>query len=643
MRFLLFLCALFAVGAAAAPPDTQGAAFRAAYRAAQQGARPTAAQLRALADHPLTPYLHYHVLLTRLRSLPATEVRAFLAREADSLVGSRLRTAWLKETARQGRFDLFVEDYAPQVDTELRCHAIARTLNDAIPPIAIKQGLELWLRGSSQPAACDPVFVRLRERGVLSDDLVWQRIMLAAHAGNPGLAAAIGRRFAAPGARALAQLLPDLAGRAAIALRQPALRKDSPLVRAVVAYGLTRLARDNPAKAAAALAESRTRFDFSAEDLGRVQRAIALAAAARDDPRLLDHLDAIDPAGVDDAVERLRLREGLRARDWRRLVAWTAGPPRGPTTNPLRWRYWHARAQEELGHRVRAMKGFETLARERDYYGFMASDRLGLPYTFTDRPIAPDTAEREHVASLPGMRRAEAFYRLGMRPQAQAELDHEFGPRDRRAQEVAAVIVNDWGWHERAILTLGRIQSYDDLTVRFPLHHRELVTKFARQRGVPAPLVYSIIRGESAFVTDARSPAGALGLMQVMPATGAVTAKHIGVRLRAPAELTQVDKNLAIGSEYLRQVLRQFHGSFPLAAAAYNAGPSRVKAWLRSAQCAPPDLWVDTIPFAETEAYVRRALFYAAIYEWRLGMTVSPLAVRMEGMLNTADKADSQC
>ena len=97
-----------------------------------------------------------------------------------------------------------------------------------------------------------------------------------------------------------------------------------------------------------------------------------------------------------------------------------------------------------------------------------------------------------------------------------------------------------------------------------------------------------------------------------------------------------METNLAIGSEYLRQVLRQFGGSFPLAAAAYNAGPGRVRGWLKNSRCAPADIWVDTIPFAETEGYVRRALFYAAIYEWRLGVTVATLADRMRGMTHAA-------
>lgn len=144
-------------------------------------------------------------------------------------------------------------------------------------------------------------------------------------------------------------------------------------------------------------------------------------------------------------------------------------------------------------------------------------------------------------------------------------------------------------------------------------------------------------------MTDARSIVGALGLMQLMPETARATAKETGIRLRSPAELKQADKNLALGSAYLAQVLHRFGGSFPLAAAAYNAGPSRVRTWLRAAPCEAADLWVETIPFAETEGYVRRALFYTAIYEWRLGGRVTSLATRMKDMTRPTPVVSREC
>ncbi|MGH8120889.1 MAG: lytic transglycosylase domain-containing protein, partial [Gammaproteobacteria bacterium] len=122
---------------------------------------------------------------------------------------------------------------------------------------------------------------------------------------------------------------------------------------------------------------------------------------------------------------------------------------------------------------------------------------------------------------------------------------------------------------------------------------------------------------------------GALGLMQVMPATGKLTAKKMGLKNFKVDHLLEAEKNVTIGSAYLRQMLDQFGGNMILATAAYNAGPGRVQAWLPKSGCMDPDIWVEKIPFTETRKYVRRVMFYSSIYDWRLSQTVLPLSQRM--------------
>ena len=117
--------------------------------------------------------------------------------------------------------------------------------------------------------------------------------------------------------------------------------------------------------------------------------------------------------------------------------------------------------------------------------------------------------------------------------------------------------------------------------------------------------------------------------MQVMPATGRETARRIGARLSSARELLDPKKNVTIGSAYLKQVLSRFGGSFSMAAAAYNAGPHRVRRWQPKTGCVPADIWIDTIPFTETRRYVRRASFYATVYQWRLNEKIQPLATRL--------------
>ncbi|MSR13997.1 MAG: hypothetical protein EXR86_05405 [Gammaproteobacteria bacterium] len=643
MKIIWFVVCLLPLISHAGELEVQRQQFLPVYRAAVKGAPPALARLDHLRDYPLYAYLRYYQLRPRLRSLPSAEVRGFLAEYPSSLLAERLRTDWLRETARAGRRDLFVEDYVPQADAELQCHALAIRVRKGQFDGILEALKPLWLVGKSQDKACDWAFAALRARKVLSDELIFARMLLAFRAGNPSLGQHVAKRYATPADRPFGGLLTQVHANPAKTLQLPALQHDSPRTRAIVGYGLGRLARQGVARASTAWEVAGQRYAFTAQEAGMIQRELALAAVAQSHPTVLARLANVDPSAIDDTLERHRLRAGLTARAWEKLASWTAEPPLGATTNPLRWRYWHARSLEELGRNDEAVRAFQALATERDYYGFLACDKVHRNYAMTHHAIAPKVEDRTRVAAHGAIRRAAEFYRLGLRAQANSELNFFFSHNPKRDIEIAAVLVADWGWVERAIAILGQIQSYDDLDLRFPLLHKDVIFKFAKQRGLTPALVYSIIRGESAFVVDAHSSAGALGLMQVLPSTGAATAKHLGLSLATPAELTKIDKNIAIGSEYLRQVLRQFNGSFPLAAAAYNAGPSRVRAWLKTSNCAPPDLWVDTIPFAETEAYVRRALFYAAIYEHRLGETINPLSIRLANLTSTSSAGAGPC
>ena len=123
---------------------------------------------------------------------------------------------------------------------------------------------------------------------------------------------------------------------------------------------------------------------------------------------------------------------------------------------------------------------------------------------------------------------------------------------------------------------------------------------------------------------DVRSGAGALGLMQLMPATGRETAQSLGMRINNQ-DLLKPEVNIRLGSHYFNRMLRDFNGNRALAAAAYNAGPNRVRQWLRqtSENPLPLDAWIEIIPFAETRTYVQNILAFHVIYAYRRGESVS--------------------
>jgi soluble lytic murein transglycosylase len=191
---------------------------------------------------------------------------------------------------------------------------------------------------------------------------------------------------------------------------------------------------------------------------------------------------------------------------------------------------------------------------------------------------------------------------------------------DDAALMAAAYVADVLGWHDQAIFTLARTGYWDDLTLRFPLRYRDLVEEQAWQTGLGEDWIFAVLRQESVFAADVRSRAGALGLMQLMPATARQVARELTPARGGPgsAEILKPELNITLGSTYLAWMRDRF-GHAALATAAYNAGPHRVARWLPE-HCTEADLWIISIPFNETRGYVERVLAYRIIYGARLGL-----------------------
>jgi len=168
--------------------------------------------------------------------------------------------------------------------------------------------------------------------------------------------------------------------------------------------------------------------------------------------------------------------------------------------------------------------------------------------------------------------------------------------------------------------------------LRFPITYLDEIEKYATKRNLDTGWIFALMRSESAFMEKVKSPAGALGLMQIMPATGRLTARKIGMKKFRTSDLLVAKKNIAIGTAYMKQMQDKFNGNQILATAAYNAGPGRSVKWSPKKGCKDPDIWVEQIPFNETRAYVKRVIFYASIYDWRLGHKIIPLKQRMSAI-----------
>jgi soluble lytic murein transglycosylase len=202
---------------------------------------------------------------------------------------------------------------------------------------------------------------------------------------------------------------------------------------------------------------------------------------------------------------------------------------------------------------------------------------------------------------------------------ARAEWNYALERMSDKEQLAVAQIALNLGWYDQSIRTANHAEAKDALKYRFPDAFREPLMSYSKQNSLQSPWVFAVARQESMFIYDAKSPAGALGLLQVMPETAKRTASKNGIPYSNSSNLLEPQKNIQIGSAYLRNMLDFFDNDPVLATAAYNAGPGRVQQWL-AVRPTTDDVWVETIPFKETRQYVQNVLAFTVLYAHRLDM-----------------------
>ncbi|MBI2993146.1 MAG: transglycosylase SLT domain-containing protein [Gammaproteobacteria bacterium] len=583
--------------------------------------------LADLSDYPLYAYLLYDVLRARLPTASPEEVSSFLVRFGDLPRAEDLRSEWLRTLARRGRWQAFLTFYAPQTDTTLQCYQLLARIRTGSRAYLLEDARTLWLSPRSQPSQCDEAFEMLYASDLMTHELVWSRIRLAMDEGETGLARNLASRLPAGDQRWVGRWIAIYQNPARGTL-DPGL-EDTEIARAALLQAMRRLVKMDGNLAITRWPALRSSYGFAAAEQAEIDRLLALGAAKNNHPEAKDLLGAVHSVGIDEELFDWRLRVALKTRDWRTLLGWTEGEV--PDKDPVRqsWLYWRARALEQTGNAEDASAIFHQLATERDYYAFLAADRMGIAYDLNHHPLPEDLGEWERLARMPAVQRARELYVLEMTTAAAREWQHALEGMTTYQMQIAAMIASNWGWHHRAILTMVKARSLDDLVLRFPVPYEKQLREYADLRNLDLAWVYAVTRAESAFLEDARSPAGALGLMQVMPQTGRDTARSIGLRKFSTPQLLDSGTNIPIGTAYLRQMLNRFNDNVVLATAAYNAGPGNVSNWISAQDCIEPDIWIERIPFTETRKYVQRILYYSSIYDWRLGQEVVPLRVRM--------------
>lgn len=558
-----------------------------------------------LKDYPLYPYLLF-IKLKQQWPYNSDEIDEFLQTYNDTPLAVKLRADWLVYLAKKQDWNDFQHYYQPIYGTPLQCYYLQSLLATQQKSLAFKKIGPLWLEVNSAPSACRKVFSRWEQSGGLTANLIWKKLEQAMSKNNVNVIQHLSQ-FLPAAQRQQVKHWYRIQRYPRLIERSNQFDPKNSIDRKIVLFGLQRLANKDPITLADDWPKLRNAYALNETEQQPILATLAVGLARRGDPAAGGWLQKVKPAYADATLREWRVRNSLLKGQWDKVLFWLDHLSQQEQQAAC-WRYWRARALAKTQQAAAAQRIYTQLAKEVDYYGVLASQRLQLSYHPSTRNISGDAAA---LANNLAIQRAKELMALGFVGEARQEWLWAMDNLSLAERQAAAQLAKQWGWYDLAIVGASKANIHSDIKLRFPFAYRRSVLMAARKTHLNSAWVWAIMRQESAFMWNAKSSAGALGLMQIMPSTGRQLARGMALRRM---NLLDPEQNIRLGSTYLRQLLKLFDGNAILATASYNVGPNRIKNFQDLYQRLPKDVWVEILPWKETRDYVKSVSLARSIY-----------------------------
>ncbi|WP_260681511.1 transglycosylase SLT domain-containing protein [Aliiglaciecola sp. M165] len=582
-------------------------------------AKPNSAEYRRLREqlhgYALEPYIEQITLKRYPYLANQQKIDDFLTKYEGTPLDRPLRHKWLEYLKKKDLPELYLEYFSPTANVELTCQYLAYQLQgESNQQQVFEQASKLWVVGRSQPNECDPVFDAWQKAGYRTEDKVLARMQLAGNGGNQTLLPYL-KTLLPKSKQYLADLWLSVRRSPSFVSRLSRFPQKYPEHEMdILQYGLGRLVWRDEELALKTWQGVLKRYQVNPLRQREMASKFAIALTIDEHPKAEEWLEKANHQQADDQIFRWHLAHVLKSGDWQHALDVIDAIPK-KASQDLSFRYWQARAFEQLNAVDNAQAGYDLLSKQRHYYGFLASGKLSKSPTIVDRPLEFDPQTLAQIANMPAAKRAYEFLQLERFTQARREWFYLQSQLTEEQKLASAVLADSWQWHDRAIYGFSTTGYLDDIKRRFPMAYRTELQNHSEANQVDPAWAFAIARRESSFMTDANSSAGARGLMQLLPGTARYLAKK---RIRSNV-LYNPDTNAEFGTQYLRYLLDKMDNNPVLATASYNAGWRRVQKWIPKDNAMPMDVWIETIPFKETRNYVKAVLAYRQIYAQQLG------------------------
>ena len=577
----------------------------------EQKTNAAATKLKQLTDYPLLPYLEYQLLLSKLSQQPLPKIQRFIKKYPELPITKRLRLKAIVAKAKYRHWDDVLTLYQAGDSIRYQCFNIKAIYHRQDKKRALTMVNDIWLTGHSLPKSCDSLLTTWKNSGRQSQDLIWQRIELAFEQRNHRLAKFLAKSLNHRSQKKFKSWY-RLYQKPQRLVKNYYRQQHSTLANSMLKIAVVRLIQQDLQQAIEYWPTIKSMSQLSTPTLVKLSNKLALKIIVKNIKNQQHWLKKIDWTHLSKSQNNQLLRAFVVKKQWHTIIELYATQQEPNSA----WQYWYASALELKNKHQLAQVIFSQLADKRHYYGFLASDKLMRPYQLNHHELTVSPALITKISNTPAAQRAYELFKLNRFIEARREWYYLVKSLSQPQRLAAAQIADNWQWHNRAIITLTMTEQRDDLDIRFPMPHLEKFRQEAKVNNMAPTWPLAISRQESAFMAQARSSAGAMGLMQLMPGTARQQAKALKIKYRRRSQLFSADFNIKLGTGYLAKMLNKFDHNIAVAAAAYNAGPHRVKRWVT--KVLPQDQWIESIPYKETRQYVKNILAYTVIYQHHL-------------------------
>ncbi|MBG3129430.1 murein transglycosylase [Proteus mirabilis] len=579
--------------------------------------------LPTLQSYPLYPYLEYRQITDNLDVIAPAVVTEFVAKYPTLPPAKALPSLFVNELAKRQEWqNLLTFSPNPPNPKAARCNYYYAKWATGDIQTAWIGAKEAWLNGTSMPSSCDPLFDEWQKANQLTPELVLERINLAIKNGNTALAAYLARRLpenyqTISDALVELQDFPNLVGRYATTL------SPTDFTRSIIQSAFSRWARKDADAARTQLDNIAHAQKMTASERQLMRDTVAWQYMPYATPEQVKWRDSVIQDTASDTLRERRVRLALSQNQPAELALWLErlSPE---SKNKEEWRYWRAMVLQSQGKKSEAQAILEALTQNRGFYPMVAAAKLGKPYVMV---IDKAPSVSSNIPNQPEIQRVRELMYWQMDNLARSEWANYVASQPAQIQSELARYAYEQKWADLAVQATITGKMWDHLEERFPLAWKNEFEQYTKDKSIDRNYAMAIARQESAWNPQARSSAGATGLMQVMPKTAEFTVKQAGITgYTSSAQLTNPVKNIEIGTAYLDSVYQRFNQNRILASAAYNAGPARVDRWLSDANGQLDAIaFVESIPFAETRGYVKNVLSFAVFYSYFAGEQQSVL------------------